>query len=215
MSLLSLGGILMLPLIVCSVLLIGVSIERWIKLRRHQKDTLAFCNEARPLIETRNWEELELLCRQSSLPVARILGRGVRYRKTTASAVQRAMEEQAEQEVPLLSRRLGVLSGIAHLGPLLGLLGTIFGMIAAFRKIETISEAGVAVDAGLLASGIWEALITTAAGLLLAIPAYILYRYFQAKLDDQVALIETTARMLVDEFVTARPSGYGNRAIVA
>lgn len=188
------GGWLMLPIILCSVAVIAISIERYWTLNaskiapRHQ------------LGEVWNWiqkneldsEKLRSLRRSSQL--GRILAAGLSNSRHGRDVMKDSIEEAANQVIHEMERYLGVLGTIAAITPLLGLLGTVFGMIAVFNAIM-LEGSG---NAGVLAGGISQALITTAAGLCVAIPAMMSHRFFQRRVDSLVVVMEQEAVKLVD-----------------
>lgn len=188
------GGWLMAPIILCSLLSLAIFCERLWALRRerivpkglvgqvwqwHQKDTL----------DSRNLETL-----RNHSPLGRVLVAGLNNRHLDRAAVREGIEDAGRHVVHELERYLNTLGTIAAISPLLGLLGTVIGMIRVFIAI---TAAGVG-DPGVLASGISEALITTAAGLSVAIPSLIFYRYLKGKVETLVVGMEEQAIALMD-----------------
>jgi len=114
------------------------------------------------------------------------------------------VEDAGLHEVPRLEKNLGVLATIAHIAPLIGLLGTVTGMVRAFQVIEQKAVAMTPVNPGDLAGGIWEALITTVAGLAVAIPTYVAYNFLVTKVDGFVLEMEKSATDLVNILGTKR-----------
>lgn len=188
------GGWLMAPILLCSLLSLAIFCERLWALRRerivpkglvgqvwqwHQKDSL----------DNRNLETL-----RNHSPLGRVLVAGLRNRHLDRAAVREGIEDAGRHVVHELERYLNTLGTIAAISPLLGLLGTVIGMIRVFIAI---TAAGVG-DPGVLASGISEALITTAAGLSVAIPSLIFYRYLKGKVETLVVGMEEQAITLMD-----------------
>ena len=141
------------------------------------------------------------LCENTAGPVARICKMALLKHDRPKPEMREAVEDAAIHEVPVLEKRLSILATIAHISPLLGLLGTVIGMIKAFHKIQELTMAGSPVDPGQLAEGIWEALITTAFGLLVAIPTFVAYNYLVSKVNNIVTDMERSATDLVNLLV--------------
>lgn len=135
------------------------------------------------------------LCDSYDTSLARILKAGLLRFGGKVDEIERAIEGAGQHEASLLNSNLRVLGAIANLAPMMGLLGTVFGMIKAFN---VISQSGSG-NPSLVASGIAEALITTAAGLVVAIPALSLYHYFRGKIDRHVFEMEEISFQLVEE----------------
>jgi biopolymer transport protein ExbB len=175
------GGLVMIPLVLCSVIALGVTIERILYWRRiSSKKTVE-----QMLLAAEQGKLNEALSqgRESPLPAARVLVAGLAHRNPSYS---KAMEVAAQAEAPILKRRLVILDTIITLAPLLGLLGTITGMISSF---------GIMSDAGLgqphaVTGGVAEALIATATGLLIAILTLIPYNYFTSRVEKEMEDIE-------------------------
>lgn len=187
------GGWVMLPLLLCSIGALAIGLERAWALRvslvlpariDQRLDSLA----ARPL----SAGELKSLHEDS--PLGRILAAGLAVRGDDPRVIRERIEEAGREVVHELERYLNTLGTIAAIAPLLGLLGTVIGMIKVFAAI---TAAGVG-DAQPLAGGISEALLTTAAGLCVAIPALVLYRTLRGRVDDLVMRMETRAIRLAD-----------------
>jgi biopolymer transport protein ExbB len=184
----------MLPIIACSIAALGIVIERLWSLQRKKvmpeylmKQILQLHQEAKL-----NLADLEKL--KSSSPLGRILAAGLVNRNHSKDVMKEAIEEVGRQVVHELERYLNTLGTIASISPLLGLLGTVIGMIKVFSVIVT---AGVG-DPGVLAGGISEALITTAAGLSVAIPSLMFHRYFSGLIDQLVIGMEEQALKMVE-----------------
>ena len=175
------GGIVMIPLIACSLISLALTIERfifWTKLK--SRDVL---QQILSLVEDGEFQQALKLSKISSQPVARVLAAGIAHRNP---APAKAMEAAAQVEIPILKSRLGVLDTIVTLAPLLGLLGTVVGMIGSF---DIMSEAGLGQPHA-VTGGVAEALIATATGLLIAILTLVSYNYFTAKAEREIDHIE-------------------------
>ncbi len=189
------GGPIMIPILLCSVIAVAVFLERWIHLHRSQIDPDKFLTGIRNIIRRGNIIEAIQICEATPGPIAAILKAGLLKHESDRTEVKTAMEDASVSEVPQLERNLSVLSTIAQICPLLGLLGTVTGMIKSFQKIQ---ELGGIVNPGDLAQGIWEALITTAAALVIAIPTYVAFNYLNNRVKGIVYEIEKSATDLIN-----------------
>ncbi len=189
------GGIVMIPLALCSVIAIAILIERLISLRKIRVNAHTFILQVKNLLLRHKVEEAMLLCKETPGPIAGITQAGLQKRNRPREEIKDAIEGAAKTEVYFLERYLGVLGTIAAIAPLIGFLGTVTGMIRAFMQVQTL---GGNVDASVLAGGIWEALITTAAGLIVGIPALIFYNWIQAKVERFVFEMQESSNDLLD-----------------
>lgn len=188
------GGILMIPILACSVIGLAVFFERAWTLRRARTLPRDLVHRAEELVRRGNIEEAMALCRRCGSPLAQVIQTALKNAGLGRDAVKEAVQEVGRREAAHLERWVGVLGTVANIAPLLGLLGTVSGMIKAFT---VISVQGVG-DPGSLAGGISEALITTAAGLTVAIPTFVAYRYFLGRVDRIVLELEQHAIHFVD-----------------
>ncbi|GAB6062665.1 MotA/TolQ/ExbB proton channel family protein [Deferrisoma palaeochoriense] len=188
------GGILMIPIAACSVIGLAVFLERAWMLRAGRNIPRDLLRRVEDLYRRGQVEEALAVCRRSRSPLARILAAALKNAGLEREVVKEAVQEVGRREAAHLERYVGVLGTVANVAPLLGLLGTVSGMIKAFT---VISVEGVGNPAS-LAGGISEALITTAAGLTVAIPAFVAYRYFLGKVDRIVLELEQHAIHFVD-----------------
>ena len=175
------GGPLMWPIFLCSVIAITIILERLHHLHRAKVNIPNLLTRVKKMLLDGKLDKAERLCENSHGPVAHILAIGIHIHKRAFQEKEKMITRAGSRELRRLGKNLRGLGIIAHISPLLGLLGTVTGMIKAFIKIQ---ELGGRVDASILAGGIWEALITTAAGLSVAIPAIVFYHYFEGKVDN-------------------------------
>lgn len=188
------GGWLMLPIILCSIVSISIIAERFWSLRRekvlpeHLVANVWNAIKKDKLART----DIEALSKESAL--GQILSAGLLNRNEPRERIKECIEERGREVVHDLERFLNTLGTIATISPLLGLLGTVIGMISVFAAI---TKHGVG-DPGALAGGISEAMITTAAGLTVAIISLVFYRYFRRKVDGIVVIMEREAIKMVD-----------------
>jgi biopolymer transport protein ExbB len=188
------GGILMVPIVACSILALAIILERFWTLRPSRVAPPQSVNELWRWIKKKELNGRKLKALQGSSPLGRILAGGLINAKHGRDIMKESIEHEASQVIHELERFLNPLGTIAVITPLLGLLGTVIGMIKVFAEIQL---AGVG-NAGNLAGGISEALITTAAGLTVAIPALICHRYFIRRVDELVVGMEQEAIKLVE-----------------
>ncbi|ADP97830.1 biopolymer transport protein ExbB [Marinobacter sp. DSM 26671] len=193
-ELLKAGGILMVPIVACSILALAIILERFWTLRASRVAPPQTINELWRWIKKKELNGRKLKALQGSSPLGRILAGGLLNAKHGREIMKESIEHEASQVIHDLERFLNPLGTVATITPLLGLLGTVIGMIKVFAEIQL---AGVG-NAGNLAGGISEALITTAAGLSVAIPALICHRYFIRRVDELVVGMEQEAIKLVE-----------------
>lgn len=192
------GGPIMWPILLCSVFAFAIVIERLVSLQREQIDTKTFMEQiSRSLKRNKIMEALEL-CDRTTGPIAKILKAGILKHDRPRQEVREAIEDAAIHEVPRLERNLPVLATIAHVSPLLGLLGTVTGMVEAFQVIQAKASSVNPVNPGDLAGGIWEALLTTVFGLCVAIPTFVTYNYLVSRVDGFVLDMERSATDLMN-----------------
>ena len=192
------GGPLMFLIILCSVIAFAVVLERLWHLHRARIDTEGFMETIAGILKRNKILDAIDMCNVTPGPIAHILKAGILKHDRSRIEIKEAIEDAGLHEVPRLEKNLGVLATIAHISPLLGLLGTVTGMVKAFQMIEQKATALVPVNPGDLAGGIWEALITTVAGLAVAIPTYVAYNFLVSKADGFVLEMEKSATDLVN-----------------
>jgi len=205
------GGPLMLPLLACSIAALAVIVDRVRAFRAAEADTVHLRARVTDCLDGGRVDDAVALCQKSRGPVAAVLLAGLdRYRKLLARGravieietnVKETMEDYAPHAMEPLEARLNLLSMVGSVAPLLGMTGTVTGMINSFN---TMAELG-GLDAGGVAAGIAEALITTGAGLLIAVPAIVAYNVFARKIDKYVLEIEQTMKELIDFISLGRP----------
>jgi len=193
-ELLKAGGILMVPILACSIIALAIVLERFYTLRPSRIAPQQTVNELWRWIKKKELNARKLKALQGSSPLGRILAGGRMNAKHGREIMKANIEHEASQVIHDLERFLNPLGTVATITPLLGLLGTVIGMIKVFAEIQL---AGVG-NAGNLAGGISEALITTASGLSVAIPALICHRYFIRRVDELVVGMEQEAIKLVE-----------------
>ena len=187
----------MYPLLFFSVLAATVAIERFIVFSKAKINVNDFLTKIRKaLLVNRNVKEGIKICEQSKGPVASVMKAGLLRYGHSRDDIEKTIENAALYELDRLEKRLGMLATTANVAPMLGFLGTVAGMIKSFA---TLAEQGLTNPAA-VAVGISEALITTAAGLIIAIPAQLIYNWYTTKITRFVRDIETASNMLVETF---------------
>jgi biopolymer transport protein ExbB len=198
------GGPVMWPLLLFSVVALAFIVERFIALRRARINVNEFLAKIRKaLIVNHSVRDAVKICEQYGGPVASIMKAGLLKYGQPADEVEKTIENAAIYEMGRLERGLVVLATTANVAPLLGFLGTVTGMIKSFKAL---AAAGLS-NPGLVAAGISEALITTAAGLIIAIPVQLCYNYFMNRINRFVRDIETATNMLLETFGEMERSG--------
>jgi len=194
LDLLKPGGMVMFPLLLCSVLALAIIIERFWTLRVSRLAPKDLVNELWGWIKRKELNSKKLRELKDAAPIGRILAAGLVNAKHGREIMKESIQEEASHVVHEMERFLTTLGSVAAIAPLLGLLGTVVGMIKVFSQLQ-LEGAG---NAAALAGGISEALITTAAGLTVAIPALIFHRYFTRRVDEIVVDMEQDALRLVE-----------------
>lgn len=185
---------------------IFVFLERWLSLHRAHINTADFVNGIRNALQRGNVIESIALCDETPGPVAQVVKAGITNRDLTREEIRETMQDVARSEIARLERRLAVLATIAQVAPLLGFLGTVLGMIQMFREIQD----KVLPSPGQLAGGVWVALLTTAGGLVVAVPCYVAYNYLVSTVQHLVLDMEKAANDML-AFLVRRREGAGTQ----
>ena len=198
------GGIVMVPIILASIVAVAIILERSWTLREQRVVPAELTDKVWQWVENRALTDKQILALEQHSPLGRVLAAGIANRHRDRSIMVSAIEDAGRHVTHDLERYLNMLGTIAAVSPLLGLLGTVTGMIRTFRAI---TQAGIGNPAA-MAGGIAEALLTTAAGLLVAIPALLAYRYLRGRVDALVVQMEKESIKLVqavDRTLVTRP----------
>jgi len=203
------GGWLMVPLGICSLVVFSLTLERLVALRRGRVIPRPFVRRFTECVEDGqlSFEEAQQICEEFNCPVAEVFQAAVKRWGRPMMEIEQAVIDAGDRVSDGLTRFLRVFHAISNVAPLIGLLGTVLGMIEAF---ETMSGGG-AVGADLLAAGISTALVTTAGGLFVAIPAYLAYMYFAAVSDRYLNEIDRLCQRVID-CISAEGLESSNRA---
>lgn len=191
------GGIMMYPLLLCSVLAVAIMLERFWNLRRKRILVPEIIGMLDRIEKPEDLSLANSICEKFDSPFSRIIRCTIANRSLSHEDLRTTVEDEGRQEVRTLHRGLSALETIANIAPLLGLLGTVLGMIKVFNIIQTL---GVG-QAKALSGGISEALITTAAGLFIGIPAVFLYNYFNTRVENLILDIEQYTLMLLNKMI--------------
>jgi biopolymer transport protein ExbB len=194
-SILAKGGWLMIPIAIFSLVAIGIFIERLLVLRKSRINLNAFLLKLRQQIVNKDMDNALSLCRNTESPIARVLEIGIKKHMQSRSEIKDAIESGGKAEIYQLEKGFGALATLAGVAPLTGFLGTVTGMIQAFMRIQ---ELGGNVNATVLAGGIWEALITTAAGLVVGILTLLAYNYLVSRVERFVFELEVSSSNLLE-----------------
>ncbi len=194
------GGPVMYPILIASFVALAVAIERAWALRRVRIIPEPIVRQVLRLVSSGRISEAIEVCRSDGGPFSRIVISGLQWWEQGPDAVKEAIEDAGRREVPLLMRALGVIGTVASISPLLGLFGTVTGMIKVFRTIS-LTGPGQGQE---LSAGIAEALLTTAFGLAVAIPALVIYNLLASRAERLVLDIEGACHDIVRQ---AHPAG--------
>ena len=191
------GGPVIWPIIFCSVVALAVFWERLSYFKSIKIDAQQFLGSIFEQVKRHQIKEALQLCDKASHPMAHILKAGILKYDRPRSQIKEAMEDASLYEVPKIEKNLLVLATIAHICPLLGLLGTATGMVRCFQVISAKTATFNSIAMSDLSGGIWEALLTTVAGLIVAIPAYVAYNYLLSLVNNTVLEMEKAAAELI------------------
>jgi len=194
------GGWLMIPILLCSIAVVAISAERYWTLNPEKIAPAQLLSQVWGWIKNNQFDNPKLRELKQTSELGRILAAGLGNSRHGREVMKDSIQEAANHVVHDMERYLGVLGTIAAMAPLLGLLGTVLGMIEVFTAIMMQGTG----NTGVLAGGISKALITTAAGLCVAIPAMMCHRFFQRRVDTLVVMMEQEAIKLVDALHSER-----------
>ena len=189
------GGWLMVPIFAASIIAIYIFCERFWLLRQVGTGDAELVKRVSEQLRAGKEGEALATCEGDSSPLARVLAKGIRTREEDAAEIRRAMEETANHEVAGLERGLPTLATCAGIAPMIGFLGTVVGMVQSFYDMST---AGSSIDIGLLSRGIYTAMITTVAGLIVGIIGQLAYNFLVARVDGIVERMEYEASELIE-----------------
>ncbi len=187
LEMLTKGGVLVVPILLCSVLVVAIFFERIIRYSVNLSRGRAVEEKVAKLVEAGDMDTALEMSEKSNSPMGRVLSKAIDARELENPVLESVIVNATEQEVRDLSAYLQTLATIGNIAPLLGLLGTIIGMIKAFMVIQ---QMGGKVNAAVLAGGIWEAMLTTALGLAVALPTLVAHSYLVSRVDQYEARLQ-------------------------
>jgi len=188
------GGYVMYPIGICSLVAMWVFIERFWSFRRASVNAAEFTAGIRNLVQNKRITEAITLCTETPGPVAAVLRTALLSHGFSKEEIEEAIERAARYELPRLEHNLAVIATLARVAPLLGLLGTVTGMIQTFYVIQTQAPF---IQSTQLAKGIWESLLTTAFGLVVAIPCHVAYDYLTSKVSAFASDMDRSAADII------------------
>lgn len=206
-SLIKAGGPIMAPILLCSFLALSITIEKLVFLASIKTNVNKLRSSVFESIKNNQLTDAIKLCDLNNSPVSKIFKAGVIKFGASRESMKESMEDASLFEIPRLESRLTALATIAHISPLLGLLGTVTGMTASFHTIQVRAASLNPVTPGDLAGGIGEALLTTVAGLIVAIPTFVAYNYFVNRVNHIILDMERGATELLNFMCQITESG--------
>ncbi len=192
------GGPVMWPILLCSIFALAIVLEKVWFLYKIKIDTQEFLNRILDKMKRHDTKEALQICDATKSPMAHILKAGILKYDRPRPQIIEAIEDASLYEIPRIEKNLTTLATIAHVSPLLGLLGTVTGMVRAFQVIQAKASSFHPVSPGDLAGGIWEALLTTVAGLIVAIPTFVAYNYLASRINHFILEMEKASTELVN-----------------
>ncbi len=192
------GGPVMWPILLCSIFALAIILEKFWHLHKIKIDTQEFLNNILDKMKHHQIKEALQICENTKSPISHILKAGILKYDRTRTQIKEAIEDASLYEIPRLEKNLTTLATIAHISPLLGLLGTVTGMVRCFQTIQAKATSFHPVSPGDLAGGIWEALLTTVAGLIVAIPTFVAYNYLVSRINNFILEMEKASTELVN-----------------
>lgn len=189
------GGPVMIPIALLSILGIYIFIERYMVIVKASKEDTNFMNNIRDFMHNGRLDSALSLCRNNTSPIARMIEKGLNRLGRPLNDINAAIETVGSLEVAKLEKNISLLATVAGAAPMLGFLGTVTGMVKAFYDM---SVAGNNIDIQLLSSGIYQAMVTTVAGLIVGIIAYFCYNILAAKVQKIVFILEARASEFMD-----------------
>ncbi len=194
----SAGGPVMWPIILCSIFAFAIILEKFWYLQKIKIDTQEFLNTILDKMKRHQVKEALEACDKTASPISRILKAGILKYDRPRPQIVEAIEDASLYEIPGIEKNLNALATIAHVAPLLGLLGTVTGMVRVFQMIQAKSASMYPLSPADLAGGVWEALLTTVAGLIVAIPVFVAYNYLVSRINRFILEMEKASTELVN-----------------
>lgn len=206
------GGLVLWVIMALSVVGLAIIIERFLYFRSIRTDEDKLFQRVKASVEKGHFEEALSICDNNESPLSALIKVGIEYRSYPESAQKEVLKDAAAQEVPRLEKNVSALGTIAHIAPLLGLLGTVTGTMKAFG---VLGRFGAVADPSILAKGVSEALITTVGGIIVAVPAVIFYNYLVTKVNLILLKMENQVTALVLMINSGKRRGLASAAASA
>lgn len=200
------GGVLMIPILLLFLISIYVIVERWSALSRSHTDTERFLDTIEGMLKTGKQSDAIAYCEDFDKPLARIIKAGIKRLGRPIRDIEDAIDNAGKKEIFFLEKRMNWLATIAGVAPLIGFTGTVTGMIEAFMDIQSLQGN---VNPSALAGGIWEALITTAAGLIVGLIAFGFYNFLLGKINRSIFELENASADFIDLLQSPAPKKQG------
>jgi biopolymer transport protein ExbB len=198
-DLLMAGGPVMIPILICSVVAVYIIIERLIAINKLSKDPSNFMNNIRDYITSGNIDAAKALCKNTNNPVARMIEKGISRLGKPLPDIEKAIENVGNIEVVKMERGLSALATCASAAPMLGFLGTVTGMVRAFYDMNMeYQRTHESINIGVLSSGMYEAMVTTVAGLVVGIIALVCYNILSAMIKKVIFKMESSSIEFLD-----------------
>ena len=189
------GNLVMGAIGILSIVAVYILIERYIAITKASKEDAGFLKSIQNFIKSKDIEAAKTLCRNTDSPIARMIEKGVNRIDKPMTDISAAIENQGKLEVFKMENNLANLATISGAAPMLGFLGTVIGMIVAFHEM---ASAGGNIDVAMLSQGIYTAMVTTVAGLVVGIIAFIAYNYLVSKVDKVIFMLEAKTTDFLD-----------------
>lgn len=192
------GGPVMWPILLCSIFALAIILEKFWHLHKIKIDTQRFLSNILDKMKRHEIKGALQICDSTKSPIAHILKAGILKYDRPRDQIKESIEDASLYEIPKLEKNLSTLATIAHISPLLGLLGTVTGMVRCFQTIQAKATLLHPISPGDLAGGIWEALLTTVGGLIVAIPTFVAYNYLVSRINNFILEMEKASTELVN-----------------
>lgn len=189
------GGPIMIPIALLSIVAIYIFIDRFIALNKASKEEANFMNNIKDFIHDGKIDAAKALCKSTHTPMAKMIEKGISRLGRPLGDISAAIENVGNLEVAKLEKNITLLATVAGAAPMLGFLGTVTGMVSAFHNM---AKAGNNIDISLLSGGIYEAMVTTVAGLIVGILGYLCYNFIVAKTNKIIFMLEARATEFMD-----------------
>ena len=196
------GGILMIPILILLLISFYVIIERWSAISRSHTDTIRFLQSIGSMLKTGKQSNALAYCQEFDKPLSRIIMAGIKRLGRPIRDIEDAIDNAGKKEIFFLEKRMNWLATIAGVAPLIGFTGTVTGMIEAFIDIQSLQGN---VNPSALAGGIWEALITTAAGLIVGLIAFGFYNFLLGRINRSIFELENASADFLDLLQSPAP----------